>query len=82
MLKPELPLTLKNIPTLYKNFISMLKQGISIDLDLKEVNEIDSAGVALIIELKQLAKNKNYHFTINNPSQSVLRLCSLYNVNF
>jgi ABC-type transporter Mla MlaB component len=75
-------LTLKNIPSLYHKYVAQIKQGQNVMLDLSEITEIDSSGIALILELKELATKKNCAFSLNKPSLAVLRLCTLYKINF
>lgn len=75
------PLTIQNIPALHKEYVAQINKGLAITFDLSNVTEIDSSGIALIIELKQTAKNKNCSFILNNPSVAVLRLCNLYKIN-
>lgn len=82
MLKPSLPLTIKNISALYREFTALINQGLDITFDLSEVTEVDSSGIALIIELKQYAKSKKRNFITHSPSPLVLRLCNLYKINF
>ena len=82
MLIPQQPLTIKNIPSLYARFVATIDQGQNTTLDLSNVSEVDSSGIALILELKQVAKNKNCTLSIDNPSPAILRLCNLYKINF
>lgn len=82
MLAPEQPLIIKNIPSLYAKFVNTIDQGKNLTLDLSSVSEVDSSGIALIIEFKKLAQEKNCILTIGNPSTAILRLCNLYKINF
>lgn len=82
MLVPEQSLIIKNIPSLYAKFVATIDQGQNLTLDLSGVTEVDSSGIALLIELKQLAQKKNCILTIDNPSSAILRLCNLYKINF
>ena len=49
-------------------------------LDLSDVINIDSAGIAFLIELKNIATNKACSLTFINPSTQINNLCQLYKI--
>ena len=48
--------------------------------DLSDVNNIDSAGIAFLIDLKNIAANKACSLEFTNPSTQIINLCQLYKI--
>lgn len=64
------------------NQASMLLNNVdNLHIDLNNITHIDSAGIALLIELKSIAKQQNKQLFYDNPTPDILRLCKLYQVN-
>lgn len=80
MLKAISQLTLNNISIVYRDVIHLIKGSKVVALDLSHINEIDSSGIALLCELKQVAKTYGSTLNLQNPSSAVLRLCKLYKI--
>ena len=49
-------------------------------IDLKDINHIDASGLAMLIEVKNIAKNFNKYLKFINPTQNILKMCNLYYV--
>ena len=47
---------------------------------LKDINHIDASGLAMLIEVKNIAKNFNKYLKFINPTQNILKMCNLYYV--
>ena len=52
----------------------------NVTFDLSNVNNIDSAGIAFLIELKNTATNKSCNLVFTNPSTQINNLCQLYKI--
>ncbi|MFN8769880.1 MAG: lipid asymmetry maintenance protein MlaB [Neisseriaceae bacterium] len=63
-----------------KNVSLVLDKTDNLVIDLSNISSIDSAGIALLIELKNIAKQKNKQLFYNNPTEDITRLCKLYRV--
>jgi len=57
-----------------------LKAGHQLQLDLSGVPEIDSAGMQLLIHMKQRAKQLNNELSFIHHSQSVVEVIGLFNL--
>ena len=51
-----------------------------VTFDLSNVSNIDSAGIAFLIELKNTAANKSCNLVFINPSTQINNLCQLYKI--
>ncbi len=66
-----------NIPSIYSEVTAWKSQHSQVELELKEVTRIDSAGMALIIQIIEHAKLRKCHIMLSfMPSQlrTLLRL--------
>ncbi len=57
-----------------------LKADQQLQLDLSGVSEIDSAGMQLLIHMKQKAKELNNDFSLVHHSQAVVEVIGLFNL--
>lgn len=67
-----------------KEQLSKLSQLVSkekqLQLNLSNITSIDSAGIALLIEIKQLARKNNCALTYTYPTALIENLCQLYKI--
>ena len=68
----------QTVPQLYQQ-VTEIKQQVS--LDLSAVEQIDSAGVALLVYWAQLAEKTNGGITLTNPGKQLLALADILLVN-
>lgn len=68
-------LLISNVMSIRKEILQMIANNQKIDLDMSDIKEIDSAGIALLIELKLTGR-----INFINQSNPVLNLCQLYKV--
>jgi ABC-type transporter Mla MlaB component len=81
MLKIDKELIIQNISGLKKYFESEMRKSTSLSVDLSSVSEVDTSGIALLVELKQYAKLVNCILSYENLSSAILKLCKLYKIN-
>jgi ABC-type transporter Mla MlaB component len=53
----------------------------SLTLDLSNVNNVDSAGIAFLVLLKNIAKKSACNLVFTNPSAQINNLCQLYKIS-
>lgn len=70
-----------NILSELKKISGIISINNVIDIDLDNIVSIDSAGIALFIELKNIAACQSKRLNFLNPTPDILRLCQLYRVN-
>lgn len=79
-------LTIANVATILKQFKDSLNCAKSqtantlINIDLGQIQQIDSAGIALLLELKNLANKANYSVEFTNLPDNIVNWCNLYRV--
>lgn len=73
-------LTHNNITLQLNMLVNLLKDNPIIELNLANIKAIDSAGVALLIELKEQAVSLNKQIIYHNHTTELINLCKLYNV--
>ena len=73
-------LLISSVTDLLRDVGKLVGKSSVISIDLCKVSEIDSAGIAFLIELKSLAKQKNCRLIFLNVPSIVTRLCELYQV--
>lgn len=73
------PLTSKTVSNQFKQLAKLIATSSTLMLDLSEVANIDSAGLALLVELKNLAQGKQCKLSFHK-SEIVERLCQLYKI--
>ena len=70
------------IETITKQITIINKHLLSNNLiiDLSNINKIDTAGVATLLELKNQAKNSLHKISYINTSDNIKNLCNLYQI--
>jgi ABC-type transporter Mla MlaB component len=71
-------LTNANVNQLLDQILAKLKTVESLNLDCSQVVDIDSAGIALLFELKSIAFKQNIKLHLQNVSAPIYALCELY----
>ena len=74
-------LLIKNVNQLLGEFTKRIQKDGSICIDLTDVTNIDSAGVAFLVELKALARLKNCQISFINIPTPVANFANLYQLN-
>jgi ABC-type transporter Mla MlaB component len=74
------PLVIDNINLLLEQLSLVISPNQSVILDLSIVPNIDSAGIALLVELKKIAKKNQCALQFINPTIDIKNLCQLYQV--
>lgn len=59
----------------------MTQSSEPITIDCQEVENIDSSGIALLLELKALSKTDKKELQLKSFSQSIVRLCKVYHIS-
>lgn len=73
-------LTFETVPGLSKELDSMFKQGPWLRVDLAELERVDSAGLALLIEWTRLTRTSGHALEFINIPQQLLTLARLSGV--
>lgn len=83
MLKHKLksPLIISTVGLLYKSTVKIVTKSKALDIDLSGVKNIDSAGVAFLLDLKSIAKNTSCTLSFSNTPNIIERFCQLYKVS-
>jgi ABC-type transporter Mla MlaB component len=71
-------LLINNVHQLLNQFSRKIMPGKLLRIDLADVCNIDSAGLAFLVELKVCARKKNSTIEFINLSEPVTRFCQLY----
>lgn len=80
MMKLQAPLIITNVSALLKQITKQIKPQSTLDINLSEVPNIDSAGIAFLLQLKSIAVDKNCHLSFSNAPDYISRFCQLYQV--
>lgn len=82
MLKIEAPakLNLFTVPDVFRKTVSKIKKNDIINYDLSHVNEIDTAGVAFLLELKIIANQNKTQIEFSNAPTHLFELSKLYKI--
>jgi len=83
MLKHKLnsPLIISTVGNLHKSTVKIVAKSKTLDIDLSGVKNIDSAGVAFLLDLKSIAKNIGCALSFSNTPDIIERFCQLYKVS-
>lgn len=73
-------LTRDSVPSLWKQIEALDYPESSINVSLKEVERIDSAGMVMLIHLIEHAKNRNCHIMLSFVPDELKMLFQLSNV--
>ncbi|MCE2706146.1 MAG: STAS domain-containing protein [Proteobacteria bacterium] len=74
-------LLINNISKELNTLSDLIIKNDSLQINLEHVDHIDSAGIALFIELKQIAQTHGKNISFINLTSSITKLCQLYQVN-
>ena len=74
-------LTIYTAAQLKEDLLSQLAQSQGLEIDLSQVEEMDSAGVQILMMLKQEAGAKNKHLHLVNHSQPVVDIFELLDLS-
>lgn len=74
-------LVISNINNYLKEFSNTISKSPELTFDLSNISDIDSAGLAFLLELKKLAKQANCSLKFINSNDQVERLCQLYKIS-
>ncbi len=82
MLTIEAPATINlfTINDIYNQTITKIKHKMQISYDLSNVKEIDTTGVAFLLELKSYAKKVNADIKLINAPTHLHELSKLYQI--
>lgn len=64
-------------PELRKVMLNVYKNNHALEVDLGNVNYLDSSGVACFVEAYQISKKNNLGFHLSNISQPVMQVIKL-----
>lgn len=78
IIKP--PLLHSNGHSKLKELQQLLRQKEQIRVNLSQLDVIDSAGIAVLLDLKQFAQQNNYQVSFTAQSALVTHLCQLYQI--
>jgi len=73
-------MTIYTVLELRDTLLPYLEENKELQLDLSDVSEIDSAGMQLLLMLKQQAVKINNQFTLVHHSHAVVETLELFNV--
>lgn len=80
-LKIEGEITIYAINNVKNELVPHIKKETDLELDLSDVDKIDTAGFQVLVAAKyELKKTKN-KFSIKNPSKEIQRIFKLYGEN-
>lgn len=78
----QIALTSKNVMNFYYEYKDLIKNCPSnITIDLNNIDEVDSSGIAVLLELSQWAKFLKKTVNFKNISASLQNLCDLYKID-
>ncbi len=72
------PLIISTINEQLNNFNNLTAKNLQ--MDLSEIIDIDSSGIAFLIEIKQQCLIKKCNLTFINKTQTIQRLADLYKI--
>ncbi len=67
-------LTFESVPGAWEAALDLLKGGVSLALDLRQVSRTDSAGLALLVECMRVAKHRNARIRFENIPPQLLAI--------
>ena len=74
-------LKLDTVPYQLSTIYGLLKNNEKVEVNLENITDIDSAGIAMLIELRNFADTNGSKISFIHPSADVMRLCQLYRIN-
>ena len=75
-------LLINDVSSLLKEFETYIIPSNIVTIDLGDVSNIDSAGVAFLVELKVSGRQQNCQISFVNISKPVINFCQLYQLTF
>jgi len=79
-LKPEGEMTIYNASAMKTSILAALQKHKEVEIDLAKVNEMDSAGLQLLLLAKREAGNFNKPLRLINHSEATLEIFNLYHM--
>jgi phospholipid transport system transporter-binding protein len=70
----------ESVPGLYRQLTSYFEPGASLSIDLGDVERFNSAGLALLLQCLEDARNAKVELVFNNLPSAHGELASLYNL--
>jgi ABC-type transporter Mla MlaB component len=78
----EAKLLITNVNQLYIDYSKkFILPHTTLEINLAQIISIDSAGLALLINLKSLAKKRECNLSYHDASAEVRKFCQLYSIN-
>ena len=75
------PLVTSTVTQQLKILTKLISPAKKLVLDLSELSDIDSSGIAMLLTLQEIAKQQKCNLTLSNLSPFTSRLCDLYKIN-
>jgi ABC-type transporter Mla MlaB component len=73
-------LTFLNVKVQLEKWSKIILDTKKLDMDLLNLTKIDTSGIALLLELKKIAKKHNCRLNFINQTEQLKKLCQLYQV--
>ena len=77
-LKPEGEMTIYNAAAMKTSILAALNKHKEVEIDLAKVNEMDSAGLQILLLAKREAGNQDKPLRLINHSEAALEIFNLY----
>ena len=74
-------LRIDNVNSVYNQFSTYIKHQANVVIDLEELVVIDTAGLALLLELKSLCERYIINLKFINITECVYKLLNLYQID-
>ena len=75
------PLTFKTAPPALDELAARLERGGALTVDLQAVDYVDSAGLALLLELTRRAKSEGATLRLTGASEQLRRLTKFFGID-
>ena len=73
-------LTLNNVNIELKTISTIIKNNPEVTINLGNITKIDSAGIALLIELHNITHSLHHKIHYSNITNNITSLCNLYQI--
>ncbi len=70
-------LTINNVANLHDSFTKALEKSSTIELDLKSIDKVDTAGLQLLLALRQEVEKSSGKLIYKTPSESLIQVAEL-----
>jgi len=74
------PLIISSVATELPILLALMHRSKTVTLDLAQLPRIDTAGLAMLLEIKHIAQVQKCHIIIQNHPEFVVELCNLYKI--